>query len=317
MTNDILTSEFINHLFDTIDFPNLEKKNKNCTEQVCNCGIPEYLNDPENSGGFRVCKDCGFAYSGGIIDTGPEWNNYEDSKQKGIDNSRCGKMGDRHLGTRIAKTNNYLFEKLRNLLLYSTPYDSESYKKSELTKLLNGILGESTQEYLVSLVVDIYSKIDKIYRGSNRVALLSVIFYFACIKNNINYNKEQVLLLFNVSLQNFHGAMKVLSNGNIQSVIDTDIFNDPIVICKGLSCNYQLTQKQSNLVIKITEAVLDLNILTQSNPHTLACSVVYFVSRELDFDLNMTTSIFTLKKNYKILLENKQIIFNYIYNKNN
>ncbi len=311
-----------------------EERKNTLIDKVCLCN--KTLNDQEytdiyyNTEGYRCCYICGYVYDSVNIDYSAEWNNYtnNDNNTNSNDNIRCAYVyknlkGNDILGTFIGNnnSNNYIGNKWNNLKkmqMYCHNDSNIEYKKINEIKQLLTELNINTD--ITQMVIKDYFSFNKIYRGNIKLSIIAALTYLNYKKINQIKTLKSLSVLFNIELQSISKALdEIIQEFNNSTYIgDLDKYNYTFIesFCKSLSI---FNNNIINAIKNIFKTCIDLGICNSSTPQALSSSIILFVcnKKKILIDNNLLTKIsgltvYTIKKYYKELENNEQMIYNYI-----
>ncbi len=300
-----------------------ETKGKKC---MCSFNYAQQLEKNcvyTNTEGYICCLSCGFVFDIDNVDSGAEWSNYIDDKENGVDNTRCQVpikdcFGKDVFKTYISSKNSYKFINLYNSLnrmnLYSQS-NSTLNKTHNVRKIVYEHLHTLIPDNLINRISNEYMSLKKIYRADTRLATLAALTYFICQEENIFKSIDEIAECFKITAYQITTMIHKLSI-EFQKYINNN--NDSIYKqCDGLS--KYIEYNQLILLKKIIKTVIELNFLKSYTPQTIIGCSFYFLVKELKMEINvqqiselLNVSTATISKNFNILENNKQSIFNYI-----
>jgi transcription initiation factor TFIIIB Brf1 subunit/transcription initiation factor TFIIB len=321
--------DLLNTIFNemNINMNNDETKEENKIIYNCFCtsGDPEII----DVRGDTICKNCGKVLENENISFENESLIYGGGED-GITNtgsSRCSGFTDELLsqsshGTIIG--GNSRMSKLNFWLTYT-------YQDSVIFNVKNIFTDAAETLKVPPMVVRhaalIYKemfnkKVDDrklIVRGKNKIALLSVCFYYSLQQLNITIPVQYVLDHFKIDKKAFNKSFNLLQD-NLKNYKSDDInVKEYInVLCNKLNVPY----KNQKLCLKLYTACKALQIININPINSCIASIIYFMKKEtneeeVDIAKKAFISKETIIKNYKKLIDNKLEIFNYVKNEIN
>jgi transcription initiation factor TFIIB len=284
------------------------------------CNKPNIVEDFAT--GSYVCTMCGVVQSMGLIDTNPEWRDFN-NETNGFSNetkNRCGMptnplFTNESLGTMISGGS--FMARMNN-------WGKMSYEDRALLDLKKDITTR-VQEYnipkaIIDEVLIVYKNIskDEIHRGKVKEGLIANCFYYTFKKSGINYSLKEISEMLKLDINDMLRCRKkyfdIMNLGS--EIMTADNFIDRF--CEKLN----IPQNIINLCNKIYLECEQLNLLTGSSPQSISSGIIYFVSEELKLSIHKTdisdtcgVRDVTTVKIYKKILEQKKIIYSNIKNK--
>lgn len=203
----------------------------------------------------------------------------------------------------------------------NSQYDSKC--KSSLVAMMDRYSLESKTEkipkYIVIEAVQEYAKIRKfrIHRGKNLKALLVYLIYLISIRYKIPKLLKELAAFYDIKysyLSKAEATLKLyVSNENLELPIDVD-HNE--LVPRYLE-KFKISPKYDEMIREMITAITINKLYTNNSPKpsTQTICVIYFLTRhtedlydmELAYDESCKISKATLNRNYKILLEHKEL----------
>lgn len=276
-----------------------------------------------------VCIECGLVSDTQIISYEPEtsyYNNGDDGSFKS-NPDRCGAPIDPLFPNNSLNTCISGNTKLSVLHVWQSQSSEEKILYNIKKYISNIIIRYNIPDRIINdslyIYKDFYKTIDnKIHRGAVRTGFISVCVYYACNNENNRYylSSTKICEMFNINNIIFSKCMKFF-NENVKYIPN----NNYVYNVSDFVSNYCNTLKLSFNIQKLCKNIIDaiskLDLLPKSNPNSIISSIIYFINIEMNISINIekislvcNTSIFTIQKNYNIILKNKKQIFNIIKN---
>lgn len=332
MNQDLLTKIYRD--LDSIlqkDHPIYIKHDKKC---LCNISLynQPYNDIFYNKEGLRCCYNCGFVYDNISIDHTAEWNIYsnDDSGKDNTSQIRCSSTyknlkGNDVLCTYISNINMNCNRKYnKNLIKYNIYTNSDNSTELYKIKVIKQLLTELNIDIdIINNIIKQYFSLNKIYRGNIKLGIIAALTYINY--KNINQTKtlKSISTLFGIELQIISKALNEITqdfnNNNDNTHVNVNVNCEFVEsFCKSL---FLYNSDILNGIKKIFKACIELGICSSSTPQALSSSVIMFVSNKKNITIDMNIlinisglTIFTIKKYYKEIETNEQLIFNYIKN---
>jgi transcription initiation factor TFIIB len=311
-------------LMDEIDFEEEKLKIPILSDGFCtNCNSNSTI--IENfAEGIMVCNKCGNIFES-IMDTNPEWRNYEDSANVV---GRCSGPTNPHLPKSSIGTSMACHPKSKLKILHgwiAMPYDERSLytvikeiqfrcRKSNIVKCIEDdatIMYKHISEYR-----DKNGK-KKIIRGSNRKSLVAACVFFACKKDNQTRSPKEIAHMFDLKYKDitkgfktFETLMKLRSNNQLK--FNSSLPEDFIPrYCRDLD----IPKQYIGLAVRMTINTRKLNIASIHTPLSIATGTLLLLSHindlkitKRDISKSFGVSEVTLSKIFKRVLPYKDII---------
>jgi hypothetical protein len=250
------------------------------------------------------------------ISTEAEWNNYQDDFGfNSVNQIRCHKgvidpKGNQILGTYIKGKN--VYSKI-HCYQNNNPLLQKRYK---INAILNLYLYEKIPEYLINRISDTYINKNVIYRKENQIGALAAITYFILKKDNIEKNVKEIADIFKIGVPLMNKFVTLYNNDFRSEFTTQEILENTVnTICSRLN----ISSRFINVIHKLSIAILKLDILKNVTTNTLLGSIILFIIHEKNIIVNLdllieiiSIQMSTLQRNYRIILENKQILFTYM-----
>lgn len=319
----------------TIEENNKENNFVNNDYKKCDC--EEYSDDnifKDLLSGYYICTECGIVVESKLIDT--SGNSFVDINATSIkdkyanishttfndDPDNLFKSSKFH--TYINYNNKYSFfnkskKYYEKLEASKIPYDEKVFYKlkNELTSRLgNDYPSHVIYQSVVNFKNLLFDKKNKIiHRGKIKNGIIAVCVYHSCKQYNLDRSPDEIIKYFSITKHNFNECCKIYMEkiNNVMKVSNSSDFIERY--CNKLNFDYKITK----LTKKIIDTLNELYILSNCTPQSILASVMYFVILELNLDIDKkeiaslySISEITIVKNYKIIINNKQIIFKHI-----
>lgn len=321
-----INPDLLNKIFEDLDIElnktNLEEKEDNQKQCLCKKKINElnYEDIYYSEEGYVSCYNCGYVFQIDRISKEQEWRMFEDSSQ---DKIRCHPakldvFGNPMLQTYIKYSNNSFKNnaKLAKMQLYMYSKQNSIIKRENNLK---DIFTENIKIYfsneIINEVIYEYFKLEKTFRGEKRLAIIAGLMYYACKKYKINKTPHEISNIFN--LEN-----NILTSTMIELIDTYKVCNSeslPLELLENFMSRLNIQKQYTSIIEKICYALLNLNTLNTSKPQTIISSTLLFLKTKgkIIFDENhleniASISLHTIKQYTKKILENEQMILNYI-----
>jgi transcription initiation factor TFIIIB Brf1 subunit/transcription initiation factor TFIIB len=288
-----ITEGDLREIFDDIDFndgkDNIEVNNKD----ICfnpNCDKKDSIIE-DYAQGNRVCQNCGQVI-GSIIDSNPEWRQYDDDKG---DNSRCSQainklLPQSSLGTTIGGGS----WKSRLKTLHG--WSAMPYKERSLNIVFKEIHARCQKVNIVKCIEDdakiMYKTISEskhlkgknkgkyiIIRGANRRSLIAACVFFACKKKGMTRSPKEISDLFELKYteitkgcKNFMKMLKLKKMGLNMGTTQPEHFI--IRFCNELKIKKEYVDE----AIKISKNIKKLNIASDHTPFSVATGSILLMA---------------------------------------
>lgn len=184
-------------------------------KKICiTCGADDNKFIEDTKFGEIICTGCGTIQKDRMIHDGPEWSNYENDREKGIDNSRVSWTDPTNPYSTLGSTMPDFFVKIKNekgetitvnLKKVHTIISSDNKERAfyEIIKLFNSfVYNRSFEQRTVDkakLYWNEFVKSKRIFRGGNRKGILACCLYYASIETNKQKTKNQIARIMNIS----------------------------------------------------------------------------------------------------------------------
>lgn len=306
--------------------------NKNKIIYHCDCNLTDEDQDVIELDDTILCKNCGIIFENRLISNKAEWRTFNDENGINDTGNRCGQAMDPLApvnsmsgvifgNSRIAKINMWI----------SLPYEERVIY--QLKNKINSLIAtHRLPKCITTQTLTLYKKftdkssndqeIVNLYRGKNKDGILAVCFYYSSKSSNLNLSSSYICDIFNINKKIFSKCCKIYNefiNNKCDNKIDNIIdLSDRYTIKLNLSFHLQ------KLCKNIIDTSIKLNLLTGISPQGVISGVIYFINKEmlLNLEKNNISSICDISENtmikiYKIILSNKNKIFNFIKQEKN
>jgi len=279
---------------------------------------------------YKMCEECGLVLDFSMISSEAEWRLFADNDGVGNGQSRvrCGPAANplfpvSSTGTKIAGDS-----KMSKIHMWaSIPYSEKVLMdlKIELTNItvLYNLPGSVIMPTLylfdkVNKLKDYNTGKNYIFRGNNRLGIISVCLYYACKNIRCNISSSLICKMFNIDKTIFSKCCKIYTEISDKNDLDHTNYN-PNDFLLILANKLDLPFNIQKLISKIIIVVEEMQLFISSAPQSIISGIIYFISKELKLDLKIKTiselcdiSTSIIVTNYKIINNNKNIIFNKI-----
>jgi transcription initiation factor TFIIIB Brf1 subunit/transcription initiation factor TFIIB len=258
-----------------------------------------------------VCENCGTVVDDGVmVETIVKPDNY-------ICDYGNPLLKNNTLGSKIS--GNWRIAKIHK-------YGSMSYEQLVLRKIytmMNTLFGENITSVLIDDALCNFKlfnsavKADgghKIVRRDNRIGIVGVCIYYACIERGFNRTSKEIIGILNIDSKRFNRLTREYiehTNMNIVKTCQSKDFLDRFYNKLGVN-DFKIV----SLTTRILESIEQLQLLYNTSSVCKAASIIYFVLTELDMDVKCkaiadvtSVSCVTIRKLYSIINKNKDIIF--------
>lgn len=291
----------------------------------CDCINPTEFIDDE----YIICTNCGIILDS-IIDESKDYTMMNNNGEKSKNSERTGQKTDilmpnlsMHSGIIGGNGNLSRIDKWLNNA--SIPYNEKVLMKYKFK------INELVNLYKISgsIVTDILYKIKElielknnygsviIHRGKIYTGLISVCFYYTCKENNLNIPPLSISNMFEIDVKIFNKCCKIY-NELINNKKNNIIKIDSSLITRFFG-ELNIPIKFLILAKKIKTAADDLYITNKISPQSNIGGLVEFLNKKLNLEIDTqdiinTTNISesTIKKIYKLYLDNEILLYNYM-----
>jgi transcription initiation factor TFIIIB Brf1 subunit/transcription initiation factor TFIIB len=288
------------------------------TKYKCNCiETSPYITDTG-----LVCDSCGVELERIFISDTKENRNFsnEDGTGNGLTMERCGGPYDDLLPSSSMSTIIQGDSKLSKLNLWlSIPYSEKMI--IDLKKKLNElIIIYNLPKSIIPSTLYFFQhmlKNKEIHRGKVRDGLIAASIYYSAKKLNVNLLASVLLQMFNIDKKVFSKCCKIYcENNEIDNELktETSIMDILIRLCNQLDIPFKFQRLCKKLILSSDK----LQIINNFAPQSIASSMIFFVCKELEKEINIETiselsdtSVSTIKKVYKLFLINRIELYNY------
>ena len=270
--------------------------------------------------GHYVCQDCGIE-NDLIIDSGQEWRYYGSDDTKGNDPSRCGMptnelLPNSSIGSSVGFSNgdSKSMAKIRNMNnWYNIPY-----RESSLLESFNNITILCENAGINSMIIEeakiMYKAVSEV-KHSRRIkkeAMKAASVYLACEIKNVSRSIKEIANIFNIkdtkvmsrSIKSFEEIWQSINFKKTEKEVETELsIEEQIMLELGEnkvidqdyeSLNYLhrhcsklgITDKIYNICKDILVFIEQNNILETHNPLSRVSSVIFYVSNQLNLNIN-------------------------------
>jgi transcription initiation factor TFIIB len=301
------------------------KQNKNLMCETCKNN--DFVDDSVS--GIKVCRSCGQVIDT-IIDSAPEWKNYEDDK--GVTVGRCGLPSNKLLPQSSVGTNIAGSGKIKILHNWNAmPYRERSlnivlkliHEKCQREVLSKKI--EDDAKIMYKLVSDSKHLIGKnkgkfvIMRGTNRESIIAASLFFACRRNNVTRSPKEIANLFELNETDLNKGAKNFIKLKKTDPLEIDMGTSKIEHFIKRKCDkLGIIAVHTEMAIKISKNLEKLNLISNHTPYSLAAASILLMTeinklknitkKKLAFIFNV--SDVTIIKTYKKIEAYKNILLN-------
>lgn len=293
---------------------------------TCDCDINNQ--DIIDNSNIIVCQNCGVVINDQVISKEAEWRSFNNEDGFNDNGNRCGQACDdlapiNSMAT-IIQGNSKLAKKHMWL---SLPYKERVLY--DLKNKINSILTlNNIPLYLSSTSLLLYKKFNNIhssndnhlFRKGNKDGVLAVCFYYAAKMNNLNITSTYICKIFKIDKKIFSKCCKIY-NEFMNNKCDNKIFDVVDLIDRytiSLNLSFHIQKLCKNIIKVCTQ---QLTLLLNMSPQGIISGIIYFVSCEMNLNIKKNNiysicdiSENTMLKTYKVVKNNKNIIFNLIKN---
>lgn len=314
-------------LLDQIKNEEIQKNSVVTSRKFCNrCQTEDYVTN-DISNGNAVCTGCGEVVSN-IMDSSPEWRNYDDSK-KSV--SRCSAptnhfLTQSSLGTSIACSS-------RSKIKILHGWSSMPYKERSLHNVLLEIQNRCRSASILKCIEDdakiLYKNISEckhltgknkgksiIIRGKNRKSLIAACVYFACKKKNCTRSQKEIATIFDLEFTDItKGCKTFLKLLKIKQMEYECNSSTPEHFVKRFCTKLKMDKDYITKTVDIAKNIQKLNIASKHTPLSVATGSILLIVDMYNMQLtkkniasNFGVSEVTITKAYKKLEQYKDII---------
>lgn len=310
---------------------NNDKTTNDTGATKCDCdNSSDTTQDLSEVSGTIICLNCGIVVEARVISGEAEWSNYnnDDMTNGGANMNRCGVAADKLTpsystfteirgNSKISLLNRYISIDYKDRVLYHLKC------KVRNVLFLNNIPENISQETLL-----LYKKVTEnkdVYRGKNRTALLAACVYHVANSRNLGLPSHKITESFDIDNKTFSKFSKILSEYFITDSKDSNtvIPQTCSTLVERNCIILKFPFKIISLCKKIASAIEKMDLFPNTFSVGVVSGIILFVKEETGLDvsrkdISMSCSISeaTTIKFYKKIIENKNIIFNYIKNNN-
>jgi transcription initiation factor TFIIB len=323
----------LNKIFEGIDFKEDKKVNNSIDLNLCqSCGSDEIVED--FSQGVLVCTYCGQVLESNIVDSNPEWKQFEDDGAGASSGGRCNKITNPLLPQSSLGTVITGYGKARLKTLHS--WNAMPYRERTLNnefKKIQDICAKGNIPKCVEDDVKILYKLANdckhseginenkyiITRGINRVGISSGCMFLACLKNGLTRTSREIATLYGIKDQDmnkgFKTLLRLLKIKNVNLNIGTSKAEHFVKrYCEEL----KIKNIHIGEAIKIAQNIERLNIASDHTPYSVAAASILLMAE--NFELKSITkkkiayefglSDVTIAKTYKEIEHCRHILSN-------
>lgn len=289
----------LNKLFEGIDFKEDKKVNNSVDLTLCQtCGSDEIVED--FSQGILVCTGCGQVLESNLVDSNPEWKQFEDDGGGAASGGRCNKITNpllpqSSLGTVIT---GYGKTKLKTLQSWSAMPYRERTLNNEFKKIQEICAKDNIPKCVEDDVKILYklandckhaknlNKEDTKYiitRGIHRVGISSGCMFLACLKNGLTRTSKEIATLYGIKDQEmnkgFKTLLRLLKIKNVNLNLGTSKAEHFVKrYCEDLKIrNAHIAE-----AIKISQNIEKLNIASDHTPYSVAAASILLMAEHLE-----------------------------------
>lgn len=269
-----------------------------------------------------ICEECGIVVSKDNISHEAEWRNFNnDNGDNSTNKSRVSKIDDLlpESSTRTYIQGNTYLNKINNW--NKIPYEEKVLinLKGYLEEIINKA---NLPESIIRHTMYDYAKLRKnnkkiIFRGKNKIGIISVCFYYTCRNNKCNISTHNICKIFDIDKKFFSKNCKIyleMTNYSIEDIPESPETLLTLVINK-LNIEYKIEK----ICKKIIYVIKEINLFVSSIPQSIVGAIIGFVNNELNLNIDIDkiaeiceVSNYIIIKNTKILVTYKQRIYNMI-----
>ena len=309
---------------------NENAENTDNEEIKCNCTSGPSIIEIDY---YKMCEECGVIIDFSMISSEAEWRLFSDNDGTGNGQSkiRCGPAANpllpvSSIGTIISGNS-----KMSKIHMWSSIPYSEKVLIGLKKELINIVSLYKLPNSIINLTLYLFDKINKlknndnknyIFRGNNRLGIISVCMYYACKNYNCIISSSLICKIFNIDKKRFSKCCKIYTE--ISDKINLDhtnyIPNDFMFI---LASKLDLSFDIQKIISKIIIIVEELQLFIGSAPQSIISSIIFFINKEMGLNIQINNlsklcdiSTNIIIKNFKIIEQNKNIIYNKIKNNN-
>jgi transcription initiation factor TFIIB len=314
--NCISDDDAIWSLFDNVKNSVDNPKTDDIQERCFYCQSEDISLDDGN----YICKGCGTLMER-FIDSSAEWRFYGHEDNKTSDPTRCGLptnvlLPESSLGTIIGMKGGECYE-MRILRKYQM-WHSMTYKERTLYNIFDSLTVNAVNFGIPSTIIDeakaLYKKFSelKLSRGENRSGLIATSIYMSCKTHNVPRSAKEIAKMFNIKSTTMTKGCK-----KFQEILQMELSNTTALDFIQRFCSkLNLDMKTKDICIQLVQKVIDLSIISENTPPSIAAGCIYLVLHVLKLDIDKKDlseacdiSMVTISKCFKKLWTYRQYIF--------
>lgn len=265
------------------------------------------FNTIEFNGENYICtnKECGKILQD-KLSFEQEWRYYGNNDTKSSNPIRVGNASNKllpesSLGTFIGNFHNLNFSKIQK---FHNVYNSMPYKERSLNKIFKTIKQKCSAAGIPTIIINqaknMYVKLSetKISRGSNRKGLEGTCVYMACKQNNVPRSAKEIANIFNITISEMTKGIKIFKNiikefnNNIdnkkEKIVCDYKASKPLDYIDRFCSNLNIIQENRNLCEYITNKSIELNIVSDNTPASIAAGSIFMVSIIKNLNISKT-----------------------------
>lgn len=312
-------------LFDALKAPKAPEKADILGEDADNIDTEDkcfYCNSKDISldDGNYMCKSCGTLMER-FIDSTAEWRFYGNDDNKTSDPTRCGLpanvlLPESSLGTIIGNKGGECYE-MRILRKYQM-WHSMTYKERTLYNIFDSLTVNAVNFGIPATIIDeakaLYKKFSelKLSRGENRSGLIATSIYMSCKTHNVPRSAKEIAKMFNIKTTTMTKGCK-----KFQEIMQMELSNTTAMDFIQRFCSkLNMDMKTKDLCMHVVRKVIELSIISENTPPSIAAGTIYMVMQVLKLDIDKKelseacdVSMVTISKCFKKLWTYRQYVF--------
>lgn len=246
-------------------------------EDVCSEGGKHEIINDENEAKI-ICKKCGETIVENIINTTPEWNNYDDINECG-----CSMVNNLLPQSSLSVPILSRSLKLRTLQNWDAmPYNERSLNKEY--KFIDEICNKhNVPKCIINDSKIIFKNISEcqvkgrnvIFRGNNRIDIIVACVYFAYSKSENSKSPTELSAMFNINKKELtKGIKKFLKIANIGNLNLNITYSLPEHYIENYCKQLKLNKTITNAIFNIAKNITRLGIHMSHTPISIACGSI-------------------------------------------
>ena len=304
----MLSIDDVQSLFTKVYTHNVEDTEKKYVHICKNCNSDKMFVES----GYITCTNCNQRKRKFIDSENPEWRYFGSKDNKRSNPNRCGLptnplLPKSSMGTRMSYSNKYKYKMIKQYQVWN----SMPYKERNLHNIFVTIKLVCKNNNLNTCIFndskDLYKTISekKLSRGSNRKGLIAASVYYACKKNDVPRSSKEIAKMFNLKSTIVTKAVKVF-----QELYKNELFgaSKPSDFVRRYCSKLKLEGKLIDLCVKILKIVIEIDLISENTPPSIAASTIYFT-------IITFTDLLITKQNLSKICDVSAVTISKCYNK--